>query len=734
MSEGSVVNHQAPKPLISVIVPTRNEAENVDPLLRRLAAATKAFRIEVIFVDDSTDHTPNMIRLMAKSSPVVVRVIERPLNRRNGLSGAVVEGMQVAQGKWICVMDADLQHPPEVIPQMLEQARKTGAQLVVGSRKADLIGPLGLSPWRSATSQALTIFARMIFPRQLKNVSDPLTGLFLVQRRAVDVTQLRPDGFKILLELLIRIPDVYVSEVLFDFAQRTEGQSKADFHEGLRFFRHLLRLRFTANSHFVRFLLIGLTGLIGNIAILVGLVEWFGLHYLVAAVVATECATVWNFYWTEKWVFADRGEDIMQRRFGRFFAMNQVFLLFIRLPLLWLLVSQHWAHYVVANLISIGVVSFIRYVLSEQWIWTKGLISRPLTRFYYQIHGLVNISSPVCLPELDYFRVEEPLSRVDLYVRLDRHGTPRCLPGAICYDEGLGRVGFGLSIMQGESYCEVVVSPMLERSPHVLYHNVIEPLLRWTLVRKGYALVHGSCGAFVGQGVLVTAPAGVNTTATVLEAVAGQGGAFMSGDVVILGRNGRLFSYPKQLTISPETVRAVGQTPPQNSPRQQLALWLRQLVHTWNGRQIALWISKLNLPAATLNTYVQRYVPPPRHHANDLVPNLPYIDEAQLTTVIMVDPAQQDGEAVAPGQATQTLLQNGEGVYAFPPHPTLTSRLSHWRGQDLAKTEREIIGAALRTRGVQRVYSENGRWWLHFAGNNRPPTLPNSRAHELAIE
>lgn len=727
------------RPLITLIVPTRNEAENIEPLLERVAQATKGLTLEVLFVDDSSDHTPNMIKLLGQKSPLTVRVVERTPAQRNGLSGAVVEGMRLARGEWICVMDADLQHPPEVIPQLLAQARKTGAQLVVGSRKADLIGPLGLSPWRSLTSQLLTILARMMFPRQLKNVSDPLTGLFLVRRKAVDVDQLRPDGFKILLELLIRIPDVYVSEVHFDFAERHEGQSKADLNEGLRFFRHLMRLRVTANPHFVRWLLIGVSGLVGNIALLVLLTEWLGVHYLLSAAVATECATVWNFYWTENWVFSDRREGMVQGRFGRFFAMNQLFLLFVRLPLVWLLVAQGWAHYVAANLVSIGVVSLIRYALSEQWIWTKGLMMRPMSRFYYSIHGLVAISTPVRLPELDYFASAEPLTRVDIHVRLDRHGTPRCLPGALCYDEGLGRVGFGLSIMQGEAYSEVVVSPMLERSPHVLYHNVIEPVLRWTLVRKGYALVHGSCAAFGERGVLVTAPARMNTTAGVLEAIRLHNGAFMSGDAVILGKNGRLFCFPKQLTIGQETLRAAG-APPTYSVRQQVALWLQRLVHTWNGRQVALWISKLNLPVATLNTYVQRYVPPPRYMADVLVPGLAYANEAALSLLVLVAPETQ-GAPVSASQAVQILLRNGEGVYAFPPHPTLMGRLSHWRGQDLAAVEQEIIGSALRSRVVQRVVSENGRWWGQMAGHNpaephqiRPNSLSADQAGAFLVD
>ena len=158
-----------PQPdLVSLIVPTRNEAQNIVPLLRRLAAALGETAVEVLFVDDSTDNTPQVIVQAAPEFAFPVRVIARPPERRNGLSGAVVEGFQAAHGTWLCVMDADLQHPPEVIPVLLARAQEAQADLVLGSRKADLFGPLGLSRRRAMTSQMLTLLARAWFPRLLK--------------------------------------------------------------------------------------------------------------------------------------------------------------------------------------------------------------------------------------------------------------------------------------------------------------------------------------------------------------------------------------------------------------------------------------------------------------------------------------------------------------------------------------------------------------------------------------
>ena len=102
----------------------------------------------------------------------------------------------------------------------------------------------------------------------------PLTGFFLARRAAVDTTTLQPQGFKILLELLVRHPDLRVTELHFDFAPRHEGQSKADLNEGMRFFRHLTRLRLTVNQHLIRFLVLVALVVASNLALLIGPVSY----------------------------------------------------------------------------------------------------------------------------------------------------------------------------------------------------------------------------------------------------------------------------------------------------------------------------------------------------------------------------------------------------------------------------------------------------------------------------
>src|SRR5438874_2489188 len=149
-------------PTLSVILPTRNEAENIVPLLDRLTHALSGICAEILFVDDSTDNTPEIIQEAAARSPLDVYLISRPLDRRtNGLGGAVVEGLRSARAPWNCVMDADMQHPPEVIRRLLDMAQATDSDIVVASRDFAKGTTSVLGPFRVFVSKVLTLIARL---------------------------------------------------------------------------------------------------------------------------------------------------------------------------------------------------------------------------------------------------------------------------------------------------------------------------------------------------------------------------------------------------------------------------------------------------------------------------------------------------------------------------------------------------------------------------------------------
>ena len=229
---------------LSLVVPTRDERDNVSPLLARLDNVDPDVRLEVLFVDDSDDDTPGVIRKLAARSSRRVAVIHRASAQRDGgLGGAVLAGLKAARSEWVCVMDADLQHPPELLGVLLEEARRSGADVVVASRYCPG-GEVGnFSAVRTTLSRSSALVARTLFPRRLRRVSDPLSGFFLIRRTAVDLTDLRPRGFKILLEILVRGGPLSTSEVPFRFGDRHAGESKASLREGFRYVRRLIELR-----------------------------------------------------------------------------------------------------------------------------------------------------------------------------------------------------------------------------------------------------------------------------------------------------------------------------------------------------------------------------------------------------------------------------------------------------------------------------------------------------------
>ncbi|HYY22678.1 MAG TPA: glycosyltransferase, partial [Thermoleophilaceae bacterium] len=123
---------------MSVVVPTKNERENVIRLIDRLEAALPTVGMEIVFVDASTDGTAETIEEMGPRSERDVVLVRQSAGRRNGgLGAAVVQGLRAARAPWACVMDADLQHPPELIPELLEQADSREIDVVVASRYCD---------------------------------------------------------------------------------------------------------------------------------------------------------------------------------------------------------------------------------------------------------------------------------------------------------------------------------------------------------------------------------------------------------------------------------------------------------------------------------------------------------------------------------------------------------------------------------------------------------------------
>jgi dolichol-phosphate mannosyltransferase len=353
----------------TVVIPTFNERANIETLLQRLVAVLPESDTEIIFVDDSTDDTPDVIRAAARGCPIPVTVHHRDQGT-GGLGGAVVEGMRLARGAWVVVMDADLQHPPEIVPGLIAAGMRDGADLVVGTRYAGGGKSDGLSDgYRKLVSSGSTFVTKTIFRNTLLQVSDPMSGLFAVRRSSLEIDELRPLGYKVLLELVVRNRPGRIVEVPYTFQQRHAGESKSTMAEGIRFLKHLAILRFGAErTRLLAFALIGVSGLLPNQAALWFLTHVAGVHYLPAAVLANLIAVGWNFALTDTLLYRNRRHRSLAGRMSHFFVLGNADLL-LRIPLLAVLVGGAHLGVLVANLVTLVTSFAVRFLILDKVVY-----------------------------------------------------------------------------------------------------------------------------------------------------------------------------------------------------------------------------------------------------------------------------------------------------------------------------------------------------------------------------
>lgn len=212
---------------LTVVVPTYNEYGNVTELLERITASLKGVDFDVVFVDDgSPDGTAGLLERLGKNHGNVT-VHRRP--RKIGLASAVLEGIILAKADAIAVIDADLQHPPELLPQMYQKL-KEGYDIVIASRYHRRGGIEDWSLWRKMVSKGANILAHIVLPRTRK-IRDPMSGYFLFKMEVLNGIRLNPTGFKILLEVLSEGEYNAAIEVPYIFKPRQKGGSKLGFRE-----------------------------------------------------------------------------------------------------------------------------------------------------------------------------------------------------------------------------------------------------------------------------------------------------------------------------------------------------------------------------------------------------------------------------------------------------------------------------------------------------------------------
>ncbi|HEX9358420.1 MAG TPA: glycosyltransferase [Streptosporangiaceae bacterium] len=754
---------------LTVVVPLRNEERNVEVLLDGLCPAVAPLHAEIIVVDDSDDATPDTLALHARSRTVPVRLLHRrPDSRKGGLSSAVIAGARHARGDWVLVMDGDLQHPPETAAVLASTAMRHDSDIVVGTRYNGSGSPSdGLDGnGRALVSSGTTRLVKSMFPRRLAMVSDPLSGLFAFRRSAVNLDALRPDGFKILLEILVRNPVARVAEVAYCFAPRNAGESKASFREGMTFLRHLFRLRRarlarqlrTAPStrsdkirqalRFVGFGIIGGSGVFVNTAALWFFYHTLGWNHLVGAALATQASTTWNFLLVDLLLYRKRAHGTRLGRAVRFFAMNNLLLL-ARLPVLQLLVDRGLG-VLIANGITLVLLFVVRFVVSDRAIFAsvtqdtsrdpvRVLVdltdpsgadghdgplpaSRKRSRYLtyrYDVAGVVTIGSQIMLPELEFFRAQwVPDADVDIAVRVGDVGarTPRrraammesADPTVIRYEEHLGRLGANFRATLGER-TDVEVGPLLARSSHVVYTNILEPLLRFMMVSRGRMLLHSACVELDGTGVMLSALTDTGKTGTVLRLLREHGGKFLSDDMTVIDAEGNACCFPKPLTISAHTLRAVNADDLTRSEWRRLQVQSR--LHSKGGRSIGMALARFNLPIMGINALTQILIPPPKYTVDRLLP-CRMTSATRVRELFIIERGEPRLADLDRASALTQLLANTDDAYGFPPFRYLAPAISigGQTYQQLRRTERDILAGFLTHLRVRTLASNTFSW------------------------
>lgn len=329
----------------------------------------------------------------------------------------------------------------------------------------------------------------------------------------------------------------------------------------------------------------------------------------------------------------------------------------------------------------------------------------------YDIHGIISVQSDVALPELAAFRIEGQLAAPDISVKLGyvTPGSANVENRIATYLESPGQRGFAVTMKLGE-HVQITASPFLRHSPHVLYTNVVEPVLRWSFVERGYALVHGACLAIGDRAFLITARTDTGKTTTVLKTLdANHDYSFISDDLTLLHEDGTVLSYPKPLTISRHTLHAVNT--PLLSPKERFTLVFQSRLHSKSGRWFGLMLTRFNLPMATTNAIVQWVVPPPKYHVQRLVPHTQVTTSARLTGMVVIERGETRLIDIAHPEAVDMLLANCEDAYGFPPYADIKESLYMCGSRDLRDEERRIVAAGMEQCPSVVMRSETRSWF-----------------------
>lgn len=317
-------------PELSILIPTYQEELNMEPLFTRLSNVLPRLpKTSVVLVDDnSSDETVSEAKSHAKKFGVPLSVIVRD-SVANGLGQSINDGLEQISSSYVIVMDSDLQHPPESLPDIYD-GLKEGDDIVVGSRYVDNGGITDWSLKRRIISSVADGISQASIP-DARCLTDPMSGFFGLNLGTVDIEDLHPKGFKILLEIISQNESLQISEVGYEFENRDHGSSNLTFQEYLKFAEHMIQCRWRASpfdtlieahqvQHFTIFTIVGLLAVILETAMFAGLN--IISPYYIAGIVAFSITIILTFIGHDRLTF--RNKEGKKRRDVRYVSVYLV--------------------------------------------------------------------------------------------------------------------------------------------------------------------------------------------------------------------------------------------------------------------------------------------------------------------------------------------------------------------------------------------------------------------------
>jgi len=342
--------------------------------------------------------------------------------------------------------------------------------------------------------------------------------------------------------------------------------------------------------------------------------------------------------------------------------------------------------------------------------------------YYYCIHGIARVQSQVALYELEYFECKE-FSNPDIIVSVTSSITSgihlrRSLIAdeyavyhKIKYTEHFGSLGAQFSI-DFSGPIKISINGVIARSRHVLYVNLLEPIVRFLMISKGYVLLHAACIDMNGHGILLSAPPDTGKTTAVLKSLK-HGFSFLSDDMTIISPPKTAMCFPKPLTISSHTLKTT--TIVSSNGFNGIGIKIRSLVHSREGRESMRKLGNHNVPIFTFNAVGQTLIRPPKFKIEDVMGSVKILDRTNVETLCFLQLGGEEAVNIPVETALANAIENSDDAFLFPPYEELLEyiNIGGKSVKILLEEEREMLGKFLQ--GIScYILRSSSRSWYHM--------------------